>query len=90
MEEILDDWKRFSLLEEENSKVALDDENQGSTEVILAGKFMTRKALSIEAVGRTLKPLWRTRYGFEIRDVGNHILHFVFDNEKIMLIRYVV
>ena len=57
MEEILDDWKRFSLLEEENSKVTLDDENQGSTEVILAGKFMTRRALSIEAVGRTLKPL---------------------------------
>ena len=81
MEEILDDWKRFSLLEEENSKVTLDDENQGSTEVILAGKFMTRRALSIEAIGRTLKPLWRTRNGFEIRDVGNHILLFVFDNE---------
>ena len=82
MEEILDDWKRFSLLEEENSKVTLDDENQGFTEVILVGKFMTRRALSIEAVGRTLKLLWRTQNGFEIRDVGNHILLFVFDNEN--------
>ena len=50
--------------------------------MILVGKFMTRKALSIEVVGRTLKPLWKTRNGFEIRDVGNHILLFVFDNEN--------
>ena len=43
---------------------------------------MTRRVLSIEAVGRTLKPLWKTRNGFEIRDVGNHVLLFVFDNEE--------
>lgn len=60
MEEILNDWKRFSLLEEEDSKVTLDDENNDAKEVILAGKFMTRRALSIEAVGRTLKLLWKT------------------------------
>ena len=60
MEEILNDWKRFSLLEEENTKVTLDDENKDAKEVILAGKFMTRRALNIEAVGRTLKPLWKT------------------------------
>ncbi|XP_030969817.1 uncharacterized protein LOC115990093 [Quercus lobata] len=82
MEEILNDWKRFSLLEEEDSKVTLDDENNDAKEVILAGKFMTRRVLSIEAVGRTLKPLWKTKNGFEIRDVGNHVLLFVFDNEE--------
>ena len=82
MEEILNNWKRFSLLEEENSKVTLDDENNDAKEVILAGKFMTRRALNIEAVRRTLKPLWKTRNGFEIRDVGNHVLLFVFDNKN--------
>ena len=82
MEEILNDWKRFSLLEEENTKVTLDDENKDAKEVILAGNFMTRRALNIEAVGRTLKPLWKTRNGFKIRDVGNHVLLFVFDNEN--------
>ena len=82
MEEILNDWKRFSLLEEEDSKVTLDDENNDAKEVILAGKFMTRRVLSIEVVGRTLKPLWKTKKGFEIRDVGNHVLLFVFDNEE--------
>lgn len=43
---------------------------------------MTRRVLNIEAIGRTLKPLWKTRNGFEIRDVGNQILLFVFDNEN--------
>ena len=81
MEEILNDWKRFSLLEEENNKVTLDEENNDAKEEIIAAKFMTRRALNIEAIGRTLKPLWKTRNGFEIRDVGNHILLFVFDNE---------
>ena len=41
MDEVLNDWKRFSLLEEENSKVTLDDDNPTTKEVILVGKFMT-------------------------------------------------
>ena len=41
---------------------------------------MTRRALNIEAIGRTLKPLWKTQNGFEMRDVGNHIILFVFSN----------
>lgn len=69
-------------MEEENSKVTLDEENHAAKEVILASKFMTRRALSIEAVGRTLKLLWKSRNGFQIRDVGNHVLLFVFDDES--------
>lgn len=82
MEDVLNDWKRFSLLEEETNKVTLDEENPENKEVILAAMFLTRRALNIEAVGRTLKPLWKTRNGFEIRDVGNHVILFVFDNEN--------
>ena len=57
MEDVLIDWKRFSLLEEENNEITLDTENPAAKEVILAAKFMTRRALNIEAIGRTLKPL---------------------------------
>ena len=66
MEDVLNDWKRLTLLEEENNKVTLDKENPTEKEVILAAKFMTRRALNIEAIRRTLKPLWKTRNGFEI------------------------
>ena len=69
-------------MEEENSKVTLDEETHAAKEVILVGKFMTRRAFSIEVVGRTLKLLWKTRNGFKIRDVGNHVLFFVFDDEN--------
>ena len=55
MEDVLNDWKRFSLLEEETNRVSLE-ENSGDNEVILAAKFMTKRALNIEAIGRTLKP----------------------------------
>ena len=80
MEEVLSDWKRFSLLEEENKKIILDSEYPVAKEVILAAKFLTRRALNIEAIGRTLKPLWKSQNGFEMRDVGNHIILFVFSN----------
>ena len=80
MEEVLSDWKRFSLLEEENKKIILDSEFPVAKEVILAAKFLTRRVLNIEAIGRTLKPLWKSQNGFEMRDVGNHIILFVFSN----------
>ena len=82
MKDVLNNWKRFSPLEEENNKVNLDEENPATKKVILAAKFMTRRALNIEAIGRTVKPLWKTRNEFEIQDAGNHILLFVFDNEN--------
>ena len=65
MKDVLNDWKRFSLLEEETNRVTLDEENLDAKEVILATKFMTRRALNIKAIGRTLKPLWKTRNSFE-------------------------
>ena len=82
MEDVLNNWKRFSFLKEENNKITLDIENPAAKEVILAAKFMTRRALNIEAIRRMLKPLWKTQNGFEMRDVGNHTLLFVFSNEN--------
>ena len=61
-------------------KIILDSEYPVAKEVILATKFLTRRALNIEAIGRTLKPLWKSQNGFEMRDVGNHIILFVFSN----------
>ena len=71
---------RLSLSEHEGEVFNFD--NQACRkEYTLAAKFFTKRALNIEAVARTLKPLWRTKQDFEIQDMGNHILLFVFENE---------
>ena len=48
----------------------------------MAAKFLTRRALNVEAIGRTFKPLWRAKKEFKVREVGNHILLFVFETES--------
>ena len=35
----------------------------------------------MEAIARTFKPLWQTKLGFEVKDVGNHTILFVFGDE---------
>ena len=56
---------------------------------MLAAKFFTKRALSIEVVARTLRPLWKTKHKFRIKDLGNHLILFTFedelDAEKILL-----
>ena len=36
----------------------------------------------MEAIARTFKLLWRTRKGFEVRDMGNHRVLFVFSDKS--------
>ena len=68
-------------LSEQEGKI-FNFENQGCRkEFTLATKFFTKCALNIEAIARTLKPLWHTMQDFEIQDMGNHVLLFVFKNE---------
>ena len=40
------------------------------------------KAINIEAIGRTLKLLCRTKKGLEVRDMGNHRVLFIFSHES--------
>ena len=60
MEEVLKDWKKLSLTTTEDVKLNLKKSKHPiSRGYVLAAKFMTRRDLNIEAVGRTFKPLWR-------------------------------
>lgn len=36
----------------------------------------------MEAIARTFKLVWRTRKGFEVRDMGNHLVLFSFSDES--------
>ena len=83
MDDILQDWKKISLTEEEDTKLSLSkSKNLHSKEFVLAAKFLTRRALNVEAIGRTFKPLWRAKKEFKVREVCDHILLFVFETES--------
>ena len=46
----------------------------------LASRFYTKRVLNVDAVARTFKPLWRTVGELKIRDIGEHILLFEFED----------
>ena len=82
MEDILYDWKKLSLTEEEDTKLSLSkSKNLRSKEFVFAAKFLTKRALNVETIGRTFKPLWRVKKDFKVREAGDHILLFVFELE---------
>lgn len=43
-------------------------------------KFMTPRFLNMDIVARTFKQIWRSTNGFSIRNLGNHIVLFVFNS----------
>lgn len=51
-------------------------------EFILVAKFFTKRVLNVEAVARTFQPLWKTKIGFHVQDVGDHFLLFVFEEKS--------
>ena len=56
MEDLSKQWTKLSLLDREGDKITLG-KNRGSNEYIIAAKFLTRRALNVDAIGRTFKPL---------------------------------
>ncbi|KAK9992566.1 hypothetical protein SO802_027551 [Lithocarpus litseifolius] len=77
MEKLMVSWENLSLSEAEGSKFVIRND-PGAEEHILAAKFLTRRALNMEAIAKTFTLLWKTRKGFEIRDMGDHRVLFVF------------
>nr|XP_023897166.1 uncharacterized protein LOC112009054 [Quercus suber] len=81
MEKLVKKWGNMSLDDREGGEVQLNA-TESSKKVTVAAKFLTKRALSIEAVIRTFNPIWRPKNGFKVRNVGNHIILFIFDNEE--------
>ena len=69
MEDLSKQWTKLSLLDREGDKITLG-KNRESNEYIIAAKFLTRRALNVDAIGRTFKPLWRAINGFTIKKNG--------------------
>ena len=79
MEQLTMSWNNLSLSDKERSGfVLLEDHRRG--EFFIVAKFFTSQFLQMEAVASTFRQLWRTTNGFRVRNQGNNIVLFVFDN----------
>ena len=80
MDVVLEDWKKLSLTGVDGAKVSLKkSKNRNAKKYVLAAKFLTKRALNVEVIGRMFKPLWRSQNDFKVREADDHILLFVFD-----------
>ena len=74
-------WEKFSLTESEGDRYEVVEEKEAG-EFFLAAKFFTKRTLSMEAIARTFKMVWKARKSFEVRDMGNHLVLFTFEDES--------
>lgn len=84
MDELTKTWSKLNLSACEGSNVRLT-EKQADSVWVLAAKFLTRRALNLEAIARTFSPLWRVSKGFNVRKEGDHIALFTFGDKNEMM-----
>ena len=80
MEELTRRCDRLSLSAREDTRITLS-KKQVTSDYVVATKFYTRRALNMEVVMRTFRPLWCTKDGFEVMNAGNNVLLFAFERE---------
>ena len=80
MDEITRRCDKLSLSVREEKRIVLSKKKQ-VVEFILAAKFCIKRALNMEAMARTFRPLWRTKGNFHITNTGDNFLLFKFEQE---------
>lgn len=80
MDDLTRHWNCLSLSEKEGDDVCFKKDRY-SNEHIIAAQFFTKRALSMDAVAKTFKPLWRANNGFTVSKEGSHKALFIFDNK---------
>lgn len=82
MKDIIEAWNDLPLLDREGDDIKLLEKKKNQVqEFSLVAKFLTKRALNIEAMAKTFKPIWKARNGFKIQNLGDHKLLSIFDNK---------
>ena len=80
MDDLSNRWNKLSLSEREGGEFKFQAQHK-SQEFSIVAKFYTLRILNVEAVARTFNPIWRSKNGFQIQNLGEHRLLFIFDNK---------
>ena len=83
MEELAKSWSCLTLSNVEGSHVSITEE-EAVSDFILAAKFLTKRALNVEAIAKTFTPIWRMKNGFRVTKESDHMVLFTFDNQTDM------
>ncbi|XP_030923483.1 uncharacterized protein LOC115950424 [Quercus lobata] len=78
MEELTRKCDGLTLSAKEGERVVLP-KKLTKAENMLAAKFLTKRALNVEAVARTFRQLWRTKESFYVSNARNNVLLFEFN-----------
>lgn len=83
MEEIAKRREKLKLTEHEAEQVVLEEEevNEGW---VLAGKFLSKRRINLEAVVKALKLIWKTKENFVVQDTRDNTTLFLFQKEEDM------
>ena len=80
MEDLTKHWSSLSLSEIEGPGLCLRSD-QVTDEYGIIARFLTKRPLNIEAIANTFNPLWRSKSGFKVKNIGDHVVLFSFDNK---------
>ncbi|XP_065620823.1 uncharacterized protein LOC136063823 [Quercus suber] len=77
MEDLTNHWCSLSLSDREGQGLCLKSD-QAITEHGILARFLTKRPLNIDAIANTFTPLWRSKSGFKVKLLGNHLVLFSF------------
>ena len=80
MNDLTKQWNELFLSSREWPKFRLQ-KDLATAEYIIAAKFLIKRDLNIDAIAATFKMLWRSKNGFKVKNLGNHIVLLTVDNK---------